>query len=268
LQVLIQMRIDSDPRYQQLISYLRQLGNAAVAFSGGVDSTFLLTAARDALDDRVIALTVKSPYIPDWEIKEATDFADKIGARHMIIEAPLTEEIIYNPENRCYLCKRFIFKKLRDIAKEKGFSNLVDGTNSDDSSGSRPGMKALKELNVLSPLKENGFGKQEIRRLSRMMELPTWDKPAYACLLTRIPYNTIVEDSILRRIENAEKFLIGLGIKAVRVRVHNDIARIEVDPPLIKKIVEENLYKSINEQLKSMGFKYVTLDLEGYRENK
>ena len=262
------MQIDSDPKYKKLISYLKNLGDAAVAFSGGVDSTFLLKAASDALDDRVIALTVKSPYIPEWEIEESVDYTHKVGIEHLIIEAPLIREIMHNPENRCYLCKRFIFKKLRDVAEEKGFRNLIDGTNSDDSSDSRPGMKALKELNVLSPLKENGFGKQDIRRLSRIMGLSTWEKPAYACLLTRIPYNTVVEDSVLKRIENAEKFLIDLGIKAIRVRVHADIARIEVDPLLIKKIAEENLYNKINEQLKGMGFKYVTLDLEGYRENK
>jgi uncharacterized protein len=262
------MLIKSDPKYRQLISYLTDLGDAAVAFSGGVDSTFLLNAAYDALGNKVIALTVKSPYIPDWEIAEAIDYAGKLGVKQLIIEAPLTREIMHNPENRCYLCKRFIFKKLRDIAVQKGFKNLVDGTNSDDSSDTRPGMKALKELNVLSPLKENGFGKQDIRRLSRMLGLPTWEKPAYACLLTRIPYNTAVEDVILRRIENAEKFLIDLGIKAVRVRTHGDIARIEVDPSLIKKVIERNLFKTINQQLKSLGFKYVTLDLEGYRENK
>jgi uncharacterized protein len=262
------MRINSDTRYLQLVSYLSELGDAAVAFSGGVDSTFLLKAACDALGEKVIALTVKSPYIPEWEIEEAVDYAGKLGVKHLIIEAPLTKEIIHNPENRCYLCKSFIFRKLRDVAAEKGFLNLVDGTNSDDSSESRPGMKALKELNVISPLKENGLGKQEIRRLSRMMDLPTWEKPAYACLLTRIPYNTKVEESTLRRIEKAESFLIGLGIKAVRVRVHGNVARIEVDPSLIKKIISEDLYTKINKQLKDLGFKYVTLDLEGYRENK
>ena len=261
------MQINSDPKYLQLIAYLSKLGDAAVAFSGGVDSTFLLKAACDALDERVTALTIKSPYIPNWEIEEAIENAGKLGVVHMIIEAPLTNEIIHNPENRCYICKRFIFSKLREIADEKGFRNLIDGTNSDDSSGSRPGMKALKELHVLSPLKENGFGKQEIRRLSRILGLPTWEKPAYACLLTRIPYNTSVEESVLRRIEKAEGFLIGLDIKAVRVRVHGDIARIEVDPTLIKKIVEGDLYKKINKYFKGLGFKYVTLDLEGYREN-
>jgi uncharacterized protein len=262
------MPINSDPKYRKLVRYLMQLGNAAIAFSGGVDSTFLLKAACDALGDKVIALTVKSPYIPGWEVDEAVDFAGKLGVKHLVIESPLTNEIIHNPENRCYLCKRYIFKKLRETAAGEGFSNLMDGTNSDDSSDSRPGMRALKELNILSPLKENGFGKKDIRRLSRIIGLPTWEKPAYACLLTRIPYNTSVEDAVLRRIESAEKYLIDSGIKAIRVRAHGDIARIEVDPSLISKVIKKNLYKTINQKLKDMGFKYVTLDLGGYRENK
>jgi uncharacterized protein len=262
------MLIKSDPKYKQLIEYLADMGDAVIAFSGGVDSTFLLKAANEALGDKVLAITVRSPYIPDWEIAEARDFAMKLGVSHLIIDVPVTDEILNNPENRCYLCKRFIFEKLREIAAGKGFKNLVDGTNGDDSADNRPGMKALKELNILSPLKEIGFNKQDIRRYSRIIGLPTWEKPAYACLLTRIPYNTPVENDLLRRIEKAEKFLIDLGIKAVRVRVHGDLARIEIDSSLISKIVEENLIKIISEQLKSFGFKYVTLDLEGYRENK
>jgi uncharacterized protein len=262
------MQIKSDPKYQQLIEYLADLDDAVIAFSGGVDSTFLLKAAYESLGDKVLAVTVRSPYIPEWEINEAIDFTTKLGVEHLIIDVPVTDEIINNPENRCYLCKRFIFEKLREIADSKGFKNLADGTNSDDSDDARPGMKALKELNVLSPLKENGFTKPDIRKYSRIMGLPTWEKPAYACLLTRIPYNTPVENDLLRRIERAEKFLIDLGIKAVRVRVHGDLARIEIESSLISKIVEENLIKIISEQLKSLGFKYVTLDLEGYRENK
>lgn len=261
------MRIKSDPKYKRLINYLADLGDAVIAFSGGVDSTFLLKAAHDAIGDKLLAITVRTPYIPDWEIDEARNFAAKLGVSHEIIELPVTDEILNNPENRCYLCKSFIFKKIREIADRKGFINLADGTNSDDSADSRPGMRALQELNVLSPLKENGFGKQDIRKFSRIMDLPTWEKPAYACLLTRIPYNTHVKEDLLRSIEKAEKFLIDLGIRAVRVRVHGDLARIETDPKMISKILEENLFKIIGDKLKSFGFKYVTLDLEGYREN-
>ena len=257
----------SDPKYEKLIHYLVNLGDAAIAFSGGVDSTFLLMAAHEALGDKVLAITVRTPYIPEWEINEARDFSAKLGVKHLIIEIPLENEILNNPENRCYLCKRIIFKKLRDAAAREGFINLLDGTNSDDSEENRPGMKALRELNILSPLKENGFNKKDIRNYSRINNLPTWDKPAYACLLTRIPYNNRVDNDMLKKIEKAEKFLIDLGIKAVRVRIHGDLARIETEPILIKKIFEENLFKLISKQLKDFGFKYVTLDLEGYREN-
>ena len=257
----------SDPKYEKLIHYLVNLGDAAIAFSGGVDSTFLLMAAHEALGDKVLAITVRTPYIPEWEINEARDFSAKLGVKHLIIEIPLENEILNNPENRCYLCKRIIFKKLRDAAAREGFINLLDGTNSDDSEKNRPGMKALRELNILSPLKENGFNKKDIRNYSRIKNLPTWEKPAYACLLTRIPYNNRVDNDMLKKIEKAEKFLIDLGIKAVRVRIHGDLARIETEPILIKKIFEENLFKLISERLKDFGFKYVTLDLEGYREN-
>lgn len=258
----------TDPKYKQLIQYLTDLGDAAIAFSGGVDSTFLLKAAHEALGDKVLAMTIRTPYIPDWEINESRDFAAKLGVQHMITELPVDKAIINNPENRCYLCKMILFKKLRELASEKGFKNLLDGTNSDDSEDYRPGMKALKELHVISPLRENGFTKKEIRNYSRINHLPTWEKPAYACLLTRIPYNTKVENDLLRKIENAEKFLIDLGIRAVRVRVHGELARIETEPDLLRKIFEEDLFQIISEQLKDFGFKYVTIDLEGYRENK
>ena len=257
----------SDPKYEKLIHYLVNLGDAAIAFSGGVDSTFLLMAAHEALGDKVLAITVRTPYIPEWEINEARDFSAKLQVKHLIIEIPLENEILNNPENRCYLCKGIIFKKLRDAASREGFINLLDGTNIDDSEENRPGMKALRELNILSPLKENGFNKKDIRNYSRINNLPTWEKPAYACLLTRIPYNNRVDNDMLKKIEKAEKFLIDLGIKAVRVRIHGDLARIETEPILIKKIFEENLFKLISKQLKDFGFKYVTLDLEGYREN-
>jgi uncharacterized protein len=255
----------SDPKYKLLIRYLEDLGDAAIAFSGGVDSTFLLKVAHEALGDKVLAMTIRTPYIPDWEIDEARDFTAKLGVRHLIIQMTMDNEILDNPENRCYLCKLILFKRLREAADREGFKNLLDGTNSDDSEEKRPGMKALRELNVLSPLRLNGFSKKDIRNYSRINNLPTWEKPAYACLLTRIPYNTPVNDEILRRIEKSEKFLIDLGIKAVRVRTHGDLARIETESGLIRKIFEENLFQTISEQLKEFGFKYVTLDLEGYR---
>lgn len=258
----------SDPKYNQLIHYLTNLGDAAIAFSGGVDSTFLLNAAHEALGDKVLAMTIRTPYIPDWEINEARDFASKLGINHVIIEMPMNDNILNNPENRCYLCKMILFKRLREAASGKGFKNLLDGTNDDDSEANRPGMKALRELNILSPLRENGFKKKDIRSYSRIYNLPTWEKPAYACLLTRIPYNTRIDHDMLSRIEKAEKYLIDLGIKAVRVRIHGELARIETEPNLIHKIFEEDLFLTISKRLKDFGFRYVTLDLEGYRENK
>lgn len=259
------MLTKEDPKYARLINYLKQLGDAAVAFSGGVDSSLLLKASKVALGDKVLAITVKSPYIPDWEIDEAKELAAQFGVQHVILKAPIAEQIINNPHDRCYLCKTFVFSKIREVAKEHGFNNVIDGTNGEDSENERPGMKALRELDVKSPLKEAGFTKNDIRRYSWINNLPTWDKPAYACLLTRIPYDTPVETDNLRRIEKAEKFLIDLGIRAVRVRVHNELARIETEPALIKKIIQENLIERISRELKSYGFKYVTLDLEGYR---
>jgi uncharacterized protein len=259
------MTTKEDPKYAHLIKYLRQLGDAALAFSGGVDSTFLLKASRDALRDKVIAITVNSPYIPDWEIDEAKNITAQLGVKHIILEAPLPDKIVNNPPDRCYLCKTYIYTKLREVAKEHGIKNLIEGTNSDDSEHERPGMKALRDLDVISPLKEAGFTKKDIRRYSWINNLPTWDKPAYACLLTRIPYNTPVEADNLKRIEKAEKYLIDLGFRSVRVRVHDDLARIETEPGSIKKIFQENLMEKISYELKNYGFKYVTLDLEGYR---
>jgi len=256
---------DSDKKYKELIHYLESLGNVAVAYSGGVDSTFLLKAAREALGNRVLAMTVNSPYIPEWEINEAAELAKEINVEHIIVEAPVAEQIRNNPKDRCYLCKTFIFNMLKEIAIQKGFNQVIDGTNAEDSEDDRPGMKALRELNIKSPLRDTGFSKQDIRKYSKIKKLPTWDKPAYACLLTRLPYEKELDPEDLKKIEKAEKYLIDLGIRAVRVRVHDDLARIETNPEQLKKIFNENLIESISRQLKRIGFKYVTLDLEGYR---
>ncbi len=252
-------------KYNNLIKYLRKLENIAVAFSGGVDSVLLLQAAREALGDKVLALTINSPYIPDWEIAEAREFTSSKGINHKIVDVPVPEQIKNNPQDRCYLCKSFLFMLLKEVAKQHGFTSLADGTNYDDTKDHRPGMKALEELHVMSPLLENRFTKNDIREVSREMGLYTWEKPAYACLLTRIPYNTSIEEETLRRIEKAETYLIGLGIRAVRVRAHDDLARIETEPRYIERIYSEGHIKNISRQLRRYGFKYVTLDLEGYR---
>ena len=252
-------------KYDGLVQSLRNLGEVAIAFSGGVDSTFLLYAAREALGKRVIALTVNSPYIPDWEIKEAIQITSDISIEHHIIDVPVPEPIMNNPEDRCYLCKTLIFKMLIEFSKKKGYGNIADGTNADDQNEHRPGMKALRELKVISPLQDAGFTKADIRKASRELGLSTWEKPAFACLLTRIPYNTRIDEETLRRIERSETYLIGLGIRAVRVRIHENLARIETEPRYIEKIFQENLMEKISKQLKRYGFSFVTLDMQGYR---
>jgi uncharacterized protein len=259
------MKQEVQKKYNDLISYLEKLDNIAVAFSGGVDSAFLLHAAKEALGKNVLALTINSPYIPDWEINEAREITASKEIEHQIVDVPVPEQIKNNPEDRCYLCKSFLFTLLKEFAKQRGFTNLADGTNYDDTKDHRPGMKALNELNVMSPLLENHFTKNDIREASRELGLYTWEKPAYACLLTRIPYNTSIEGEMLRRIEKAETYLIGLGIRSIRVRSHGDLARIETEPKYIEKIFSEGLMKNISKQLRRYGFKYVTLDLEGYR---
>jgi uncharacterized protein len=252
-------------KYGKLIKSLEGTGGLAVAFSGGVDSAFLLYAAEEALGKRVLALTVKTPYIPDWEIEEAGRMAVKLGVKHKIIEMPVPDQVMNNPKDRCYLCKTLLFTRLKEIARENGFNVLADGSNADDTREDRPGMKALRELGVVSPLLKNELTKSDIRTASRDMGLETWNKPAYACLLTRIPYGTKATTDLLGMIEASETFLIGLGIRAVRVRAHDRIARIETEPYYIDKIFREKLTGSITKQLKEFGFSYVTLDLEGYR---
>jgi len=252
-------------KYKELIFSLKKLDGIAIAFSGGVDSAFLLHAAREALGKKVIAITVNSPYIPDWEIEEAVQIAGEKSIEHHILDVPVPDQIKNNPADRCYLCKTLVFKLIIEFSQKKGYRIIADGTNADDRNEHRPGMKALRELKVISPMQDSGFTKKDIRQASREMGLSTWEKPAFACLLTRIPYNTRIDKTILRRIERAETYLIGLGIKAVRVRFHENLARIETEPRYIEKIFRENLLQKISKQLKRYGFSFVTLDLEGYR---
>ncbi len=252
-------------KYIKLKEYLEGLKKAAVAFSGGTDSTFLLAVARDTLADNVIAFTVRSPYIPDWEIEEARQIAGRLSVKHMVFETVLNDSIINNPPNRCYLCKRFIFSKLKDEAKKLGINHVIEGTNADDTQDYRPGIKALKELNIKSPLLENNITKTDVRYFSKLMNLPTWNKPAYACLLTRIPYNTEIKEEELRRIEHAEVFLMGLGFRGVRVRSHDKLVRIELDKSRITDILNDSIREKVVSKLKSMGFEYITIDIEGYR---
>jgi len=254
-----------EEKYKSLIDYLKGLKKAVLAFSGGVDSTFLLHAAKEALGENLIAVTIISPYIPKWEVEEAKELSKKLGVKHVFIEAKIIDEIRNNPEDRCYLCKRAVFGEILKFASSQGIKYVMDGTNIDDMSDYRPGLKALSELNVVSPLKENGLAKQDIRDLSKKAGLYTWDKPAYACLLTRIPYDTPLREEDFIKIEEAEKFMMNLGFKAVRVRCHGNLARIEIPQGERNKMFDEELMDKISKGVKEAGFKYVSLDLEGYK---
>lgn len=252
-------------KYEQLSAYLKNLGSVMLAFSGGVDSTFLLLAAQEALGNKVKAVTVVSPYTPRWEVEEARSLARELKVEHEIIERGIPEAIRNNPENRCYLCKREIFTEICALAKLQGFAHVADGTNFDDLGDYRPGLQALRELKIKSPLLECRIGKAEIRELSKGKELKTWDKPPYACLLTRLPYGREVTVEELVRIEKAERSLMKLGFLAVRVRSHGDLARIELDKAAEDSLLEPSVRSAALTACREAGFRYVTLDLEGYR---
>jgi uncharacterized protein len=255
----------NNEKYNELINYLKSLEKVVLAFSGGVDSTFLLKAAKEALGDNVKAVTIMSPYIPKWEIAEAKELVKELGVKHEIIEAPIIDSIKFNPEDRCYLCKTAVFNMIIAVAKEQGYNYVIDGTNFDDISDYRPGLRALKELKVKSPLLECKLTKAEIREFSKELNLKTWDKPSYACLLTRIPYGNELKVEDFEKIEKAERFMMSIGFRAIRVRCHGDLARVEVNKNDRSKLFDEELLDTIANNIKECGFKYVTLDLQGYR---
>ncbi|MGC8970724.1 MAG: ATP-dependent sacrificial sulfur transferase LarE [bacterium] len=253
-----------EERFERLRKLIRDLKSVAVAFSGGVDSTFLLKVAHMELGDNAIGITVDSIIHPKWEIESAKEIARMIGVRHIVLNVDVSNEenIIMNPLDRCYHCKLIVFSMIRETAKEYGIENIADGSNADDIGDYRPGMRALRELGILSPLMEVGLRKQEIRELSKELGLPTWNKPALACLATRIPYNTRITERLLNMIEEGENFLRGLGVTQVRLRHIDNLAKIEVLSEDMSKILEHR--NIIVEKLKSIGYTYITMDLEGY----
>lgn len=253
-------------KLKNLRGYLRGLGKVAIAFSGGVDSTLLARVAHEELGDDAIAITINAEIHANWEIDEAKEFSKSIGIRHHI--EPLSvldmEAFSNHPVDRCYHCKKAVFSRIFSIAASYGITTVIDGSNVDDLSDYRPGLKAINELGVISPLKAVGLTKDEIRSISASLELPTSQKPAFACLATRVPFGEAVTSERLVRIEKSELVLMQAGIKQFRVRDHGDIARIEVSKEDLHLFIEDAFLDKVVEALKSFGYDYVTLDLAGY----
>jgi uncharacterized protein len=254
------------PKYQSLQSYLREQEKVAVAFSGGVDSSFLLAAAVDTLGEKAIGITIDSPSLAASEKEDAIHLAQLLGVKHIILFSDeIEEEIRMNPVNRCYFCKKVEYSDIKKEAAKYGFSHVLDGSNADDLNDYRPGMKARDEVQVSSPLQELGITKAEIRSFLKEMELPFWDKPAAACLYSRIPYGKEIKREDLRKVEQGEKFLKDSGFHIVRVRCHDELARIEVAESDLPRLVQEPVRSRIIAQFKKIGFTYITIDLLGYR---
>ena len=252
-------------KYQTLRAHLLSLGSAVVAFSAGVDSTFLLYVAHDVLGENCVAVTAASHSLPKRELEAAKAFCRERDIRHIVTESEELEieGFRQNPKTRCYLCKRELFTKLWAVARAEGLAAVLEGSNLDDEGDYRPGLQAVEELKVESPLRRACFTKEDIRALSREFGLPTAEKQSFACLSSRFVYGETISEERLAMVDRAEQLLLDLGFHQVRVRVHGDLARIEVGPSEISRVLEHR--KQIDDALRSFGFAYVSLDLRGYR---
>jgi len=255
-------------KFIKLKEIFLSMGKVVVAYSGGVDSTLLLKAAKESLGEKhVLAVTALSPLFPDRELAGAKRMAQEMGVKHILIESNELEidGFSKNPSNRCYFCKKELFEEMQNLARKEAISFVVEGSTLDDEKDHRPGRRAIQELGIRSPLQEARFTKEDVRELSRTLGLPTWDKPSFACLASRFPYGEEITPEGLRMVDEAENFLFSLGFKQVRVRHYQSLARIEVYPEEMSRLMNGSLREKVVNCLKKIGYRYVTLDLQGFR---
>lgn len=249
----------------RLIKILSEAGSAAIALSGGTDSCFLTSVAAGIKGLRFIAITISTPHMFSSEMRAATAFCKKHGVKHKVITMPIPVAVTGNPPDRCYLCKKEIIKAIINAAEKDRLNYIFDGTNADDIADYRPGIKALKEMGIRSPLLEAGLTKEDIRVLAREAGLEMSDKPSNTCLLTRFPHDTTIEPGDLRRAEKAEMLITSMGFEGSRLRIHGDVARIELRKEHFPAIIDEKTRKKLASEIKRLGYRYITVDLEGYR---